>query len=113
MTLILLIETFVVKLIVESTYKPALWMESIAVTTRSNKICAFIFSINRLQKQDSIELIEEEDDKKSNHYFIRLTFTKIMDRFLFLILIFIYINMILNTFPNDVEQEFDLLYVDV
>lgn len=111
-TLVLLIETIVVKLIIESTEKPALWMESITVSARSNRIGAFIFPLHRLQKQDSVELIEKDTDRKSNDHFIRITYTKIIDGTLFLILILMYAEMIYKIFLTDIPEPYEYLDVD-
>lgn len=85
-------------------------MESIAVSARRSKMCAFCFSINRLQKQDSVVRLEEDTDKKSNYYFVRLNL--IVDRILLLIPIFIYINLMFKTFFNDIKHKYELLDVD-
>ena len=96
----LLIETIVVKMVMMVNDKPAVWIQSVTTFATNNKVGEFVFTSSRPDPQDSSDLIEKLK-LQSNDDVVWITFCRVIDRLLFLILFIIFITMFLVMLPKN------------
>lgn len=95
----LLIETIVVKVVMMASDKPAVWIQSVTTFATNNKVGESIFTTSRPEAQDSSDLIEKLK-LQSNDDVVWITFCRVIDRLMFLILFIIFIAMFLVLLPK-------------
>ncbi|CAO1304163.1 unnamed protein product [Diamesa serratosioi] len=96
----LLIETIVVKVIMLATEKPPVWIQSTTTFATNNKVGEFLFTSSRPEPQDSSELIEKLQ-LQSNNDVVWITFCRIIDRLIFLILFITFITLFILMLPRN------------
>lgn len=96
----LLIETIVVQMVMLASNKPAVWIQSITTFATNNKVGEFIFTSSRPDPQDSSDLIEKLK-LQSNDNVVWITFCRVIDRLMFIILFIIFITMIFVMLPKN------------
>lgn len=108
----LFIESIAIKTIMLANEKPAMWIQSITTFATNNKVGEFLFTSSRPEPQDSSDLIEKLQ-LQSNDNVVWITFCRIIDRSIFLILFITYVTMFVGLLPkNYLSFNYDPLQVD-
>ncbi|CAO1375370.1 unnamed protein product [Diamesa hyperborea] len=96
----ILIETIVIQMVMMANDKPAVWIQSITTFATNNKVGEYFFTSARPEPQDSTDLLEKLK-LQSNDRVLWITFCRVIDRLIFLILFIIFITMFIVMLPKN------------
>jgi hypothetical protein len=99
-SILLLVESLIIKSLLESTEKPSVWMTNLTTYAKSNSFMSVLAGDNTKKlPEDSEELIDNVEQEKSTNA-VRKTFCRFVDRTLTVVTVVVFAFMFMSLFPR-------------
>jgi hypothetical protein len=99
-SILLLVESLIIKSLLESTEKPSVWMTNLTTYAKSNSFISVLAGDNTKKlPEDSEELIDNVEQEKSTNA-VRKTFCRFVDRTLTVVTVVVFAFMFMSLFPR-------------